>query len=128
MARTASPLMTAIGSGWHQLEIAMEEWRGKQRTVGVHRLHMPSGLDSLRRLPIPRQQLVEPIDRVSIDHALEHVAQIGVRLNAIHLASFDKRTKRRPSLSANIRACEKMILSSERDRTDGALNRIGIEL
>jgi len=108
----------------------LAEWHGGGGcpTVSVHRLHMRSTLDSLRGLPIPRQQLIESIDQVSVDHALEHVAQVGVRLNVVHLACFNKRTKCRPSGSANIRACEEMILSSERNRTDGALNRIGIEL
>src|SRR5262249_61977835 len=99
----------------------LAEWRqgGGATTVSVDRLHMPSGLDSLRRLPVPWQQLIESIDQVSVDHALEHVAQVGVRLNVVHLACFNKRTKCRPSGSANIRACEEMILSSERNRTDG---------
>src|SRR5262249_15433091 len=60
-----------------------------------------------------RQQLLEPIDRVPVDHALKHVAQVGVRLDAIHLACFDQRTKCRPSGSTNIRAREEMIFSSK---------------
>ena len=75
---------------------------------------MPSALDGLRGLPIPRQQRIESIDRVSIDHALEHVAQVGVGLDAVHLARFDQRAECRPSGSADIRAGEEMILSCMR--------------
>jgi NitT/TauT family transport system substrate-binding protein len=53
------------------------------QSVSVDRLHMPSALDSLRRLPVPRQQLVEPADRMSVDHALENVAQISVGLDVV---------------------------------------------
>ena len=81
------------------------------RSVSVDRLHIPSALDSFRGLPIPRQQLIESIDRVSIDHALEHVAQVGVGLDAVHLARFDQRAECRPSGTADIRAGEEMILA-----------------
>src|SRR5262250_3229908 len=92
------------------------------KRVSVDRLHMPSALDSLRGLPIPRQQLVESIDRMSIDHALEHVAQVGVGLDAVHLARFDQRAECRPSFSTEIRTREEMILAPECNRTDCALN------
>ena len=75
---------------------------------------MPSALDSLRGLPIPRQQRIESIDRVSIDHALEHVAQVGVGLDVVHLARFDQRAECRPSRSAEIRTREEMILARMR--------------
>jgi len=89
---------------------------------------MPSGLDRLRKLPVPRQQLAEPIDRVSIDHVPEHIVQIGVGLNVVHLARFNQRAECRPSLSANIRTRKKMILAPQCNGTDCALHRIGIEL
>ena len=52
---------------------------------------MPLCLDGFRRLPIPRQQFVEPIDWVSIDHSLEHVAQVGVGIDLVHFGGFDER-------------------------------------
>src|SRR5712671_1275322 len=91
-------------------------------TVSVDRLHMPSALDSLRGLPIPRQQLVESIDQMSIDHALEHVAQVGVGLDAVHFASLDERAECRPSFSTEIRTREEMILAPECNRTDRPLD------
>ena len=63
-------------------------------------------------LPAPRQQLVESIDRVSIDRPLEHVAQAGVGFDVVHLAGSDERAQRRPSGSALIGACKEMVLSS----------------
>src|SRR5580704_16525606 len=101
---------------------------GGHSTVSVESLHMPSGLDRLCGLPVPRQQLVELIDRVSIDHALEHVAQVGVGFDVVHLASFNERAQRRPSLSALVGASEEMILSSEGNGADRAFDRIGVEL
>jgi len=38
--------------------------------------------------PGPRQELVEPIDGVSVDHALEHVLQICIRFDAVELAGL----------------------------------------
>src|SRR3982074_2032121 len=60
--------------------------------VSVDRLHMPSALDG-GGLPFPRQQFVEPIGWISIDHALEHVAQVGVGLDGVHFARFDQRAE-----------------------------------
>jgi hypothetical protein len=73
-------------------------------TVSVERLHMRSCLDRLCGLPVPRQQFIESIDRVSIDHALEHIVQISVGFDVVHLAGFNERTQRRPSCSAVVRA------------------------
>jgi len=123
----------------HQLEVDLQvlaqligrcestAQRADQTSVSVDRLHVPSALDGLRGLPVPRQQLVESIHWVSIHHALEHVAQVGVRLNAIHLARFDQRAECRPSLSTEIRTRQEMVLAPECNGTDGALHRIGIE-
>jgi len=36
------------------------------------------------RLPVPREQLIEPIDFV-IMNAVEHIGQIGLRVDAVHL-------------------------------------------
>ena len=82
-------------------------------TVSVRALHMPLCLDGFRRLPIPRQQFVEPIDWVSIDHSLEHVAQVGVGFDLVHFGGFDERADRRPTGSAAIRSGEQMILTTE---------------
>ena len=65
--------------------LAGRHWGGGRPTVSVERLHVTSGLDRFCGRPAPRQQFIEAIDRVSIDHALEHVVQISVGLDVVHL-------------------------------------------
>ena len=48
-----------------------------------------SGLDVALGAPRARQQLVEPIDGISIGHALEHVLQISLRVDAVELDGVD---------------------------------------
>src|SRR5262249_29478537 len=43
----------------------------RKRLAAAH----ASDIDSFCRLPIPRQQFIEPIDRMPVDHALEHIMQ-----------------------------------------------------
>ena len=47
-----------------------------------------SALDRIRGFPGPRQQLVDAVYGVSIDHAREHVMQVGVGLDVIKLAAL----------------------------------------
>src|SRR5258708_6100843 len=110
------------------VRLAVRHGGGGHSTVSVESLHMPSGLDRFRRLPVPRQQLVESIDWVSIDHALEDVTQISIGFDIAHLARFNERAQRRPSGSALVRTREEMVFSSESNGTDRAFDRIGIEL
>ncbi len=72
--------------------------------VSVRVSHVASGLDRLCGLPVPRQQLIESIDKMSIDHALEHIAQVGVGFDVIHFGGFNQRTQRRPARSTTIGA------------------------
>ena len=46
----------------------------------------------------------------------EHVAQVGLRIDPIHLAGFDERGDDRPMLAAAVGAGEEMIFAPERDR------------
>jgi hypothetical protein len=62
---------------------------------------MPSALDG-GGLPFPRQQFVEPIGWISIDHALEYVAQVGVGLDVVHFTRFDQRAECCPALPTDI--------------------------
>src|SRR6266540_4458110 len=97
-------------------------------TVSVGALHMPSCLDSVCRFPIPRQQFIEPVDGVTVDHTLEHIAQVGVGLDVIHFGGFNQRTQRRPPRSTTIRFSEQMIFTTQCNGANRALNRIGVEL
>ena len=47
-----------------------------------------SGLDMNLRIPGPRQQFVETVDGMSIDHAREHVVQVSVGFDAVEFAGL----------------------------------------
>src|SRR6266540_3830087 len=108
--------------------LAMRPGSGGLPTVSVGALHMPSCLDSVCRFPIPRQQFIEPVDGVTVDHTLEHIAQVGVGLDVIHFGGFNQRTQRRPPRSTTIRFSEQMIFTTQCNGANRALNRIGVEL
>src|SRR5215510_2280543 len=61
------------------------------------------------------QQLVDTILRMAGDDLGEDVAQVGLRISAVHLAGFDERGDDRPMLAAAIGAGEEMIFSPERN-------------
>ncbi len=65
---------------------------------------------------------------MAVDHALEHVFEVTVGLDAVELCRGDEGTDRGPSVSAAIGASEHMILSPECHGSDGALDRIGVKL
>ena len=62
------------------------------------------------------------------DDLLEHVVQVSLRIDGVHFASFDERGNDCPLLAATVGAGEEMIFAPERDRTDRALNYIGVDL
>jgi hypothetical protein len=51
-----------------------------------------SGLDMNLRFPGPRQQFVETVDGMSIDHARQHVGEVGIGFDAVQFTGFDQRT------------------------------------
>src|SRR6185436_17983229 len=65
---------------------------------------------------------------MTCDDLCEHVAQIGLRIDAVHFASFDERGNDRPMLAATVGASEEMVLAAERDRTDRTLDDIGVDV
>jgi hypothetical protein len=65
---------------------------------------------------------------VAIDHAAEHVAQIGVGLDAVELAGLDEARHGRPTRATAIGAGEEVVLAAERDGPDRALDRVGVEV
>src|SRR5262245_1065786 len=58
----------------------------------------------------------------------EHVAQVSLRVDPVHLAGFDERGDDRPMLAAAVGAGEEMIFAPERDRPDCAFDDIGVDL
>ena len=65
---------------------------------------------------------------MAVDHALKDVPEVSIGLDVIELSRGDQRTDRCPSPSAAIGASEHMILSPERDGSDGALDGVVVEL
>ena len=61
-----------------------------------------------------RQQLVDAIHWMTCDDLGQHVAQIRLRVNTIHFASFDEGGDDRPMLTAAIGTGEEMVLAPER--------------
>lgn len=56
------------------------------------------------RFPGPRQQFVEAVDGVPVDHPLQHVAQIGVRLDVVEAGGFDQRAALASPVHRRLRA------------------------
>src|SRR5215813_2819405 len=76
---------------------------------------------------IPRQELVQPIDRVLCD-ACEYVAQIRLGLQAVELGCpYDGVERRRPS-ATRIRTSKKPILSTYSNAAEGILHGIVADL
>ena len=71
---------------------------------------MTLGLDGIAGFPRPRQQFVESVGGMAVDHALEHVAQIGVRLDVVQLGRLDQRAHGSPARATTIRASEQVVL------------------
>jgi hypothetical protein len=64
--------------------------------------------------PNPRQEFVETVDRMSFDHPLQDVAQIGIGFDVVELAGFDQRTDDRPPVTATVASGKEMVLAPER--------------
>ena len=62
------------------------------------------------------------LHRMAGNDLCEHVAQIGLRIEAVHLASFDERGNDRPMLAAAVGAGEEVVLAAERGLADRALD------
>ena len=76
----------------------------------------------------PRQEIIEAALGMAADDAGDDVGEVAVRLNVEELASFDQLSDHRPVLRTAIGAGEERVLAVERDRADGALDRVVIDL
>jgi hypothetical protein len=61
-----------------------------------------SGLDMIFIFPGPRQQFIEAVDGMPVDHAREHIAQVGVGFDAVEFAGLDQRADDCPSIAATV--------------------------
>src|SRR5216684_4025458 len=62
-----------------------------------------------------------------LDHALEDVLEIGVRLYAVELRRGDEGADDSPTATTAVGAGEQMVLAPEGDGPDGAFDRIVVE-
>jgi hypothetical protein len=76
---------------------------------------MTSGLDRISCFPGPRQELVEPVDGMSVDHALEYVGEVGVWFDVIEFGAFHEGADDRPAIAAAIASRKQMILAAKRN-------------
>jgi len=60
---------------------------------------------SVQRCPIPRQQLIQPVDLVVVD-AVENVSKIGLRIEAVELGRLNDRHGAREGFRACISPCK----------------------
>ena len=63
-----------------------------------------------------------------VGDAVDHLAQIGFRIEAVELGGFDERVSRGGALAAGIGAGEQIVLAAERERADGALGGVVADL
>jgi len=76
----------------------------------------------------PGQKIVDLAVGVAFDDPGEHVGEVAERLDVVQLARLDQRGDDGPVLGAVVGACEEHILPVECDRTDRALDGVGIDL
>src|SRR5258705_4651872 len=79
-------------------------------------------------LPIPGQEFVEAAGGMSVGHALQDVLEPCEGLDVVELCGGDEGADDCPSDAAAVRPREEMVFVSERDGSDGALDRIVVEI
>ena len=62
------------------------------------------------------------------DDAGDDVAEIGLRVDGVELAGFHQRGDDDPMLATAVGAGEERVFAIERDRPDGALDHVGVDL
>ena len=75
------------------------------------------------RLPVPRQQFIKPVHRMSGD-AREDVGEPGLRIDAIHLRRDNETVHGRGALPAAIGSAEQPRFSSQRDAAQPSFRSI----
>ena len=102
----------------------MEQRWAARTTHGAAAANLPTGQEvgsagrrwSAARLPVPGQKFADAIDRM-IGDAGQNIAQISLRVEAIHFGGLDEGVHRGGSHAAGIGACKEIIfLVSARGR------------
>ena len=65
---------------------------------------------------------------MAVDDPGDDVGEIGLRVDAVELAGLDQRSDDGPVLGAAVGAGEQSVLAIERDRPDGALDDVVVDL
>ncbi len=65
---------------------------------------------------------------VAVDDGSERAGQVGKRINGIEFAAFNERGNDRPILSPSIMAREERAFAIERNRPDGSLHSVVVDL
>src|SRR6202035_937531 len=79
-------------------------------------------------LPVPRQKFVEAAGGMTVGHALQDVSEPGKGLDVVELCGGNEGADGCPSDTATIGAREQMVFAPKRDRPDGALDGVIVEL
>ena len=78
-------------------------------------------------VPVPREQFAKPVDRVALGHAIDHVAEPGLRIEAIELGALQHGVEDRGPLTARLRAQEQEVLAGDGDAAQRALGDIIVD-
>ena len=81
----------------------------------------------MRGAPGPGHELVEAGSGPEVDELVEHVGEIGLRIDVVELAALDQRGDASPVRGSLVMASEERILAIEYDRPDSAFDDIGVE-
>src|SRR5215510_10714752 len=84
-------------------------------------------VSSLSCADAPRQQFVDPIDRVLCDDAQDGT-KIALGVDAVQLGRADEAVDRGGPLAPSIRAAKKIVLPAYRDRAQRALDGVVVDL
>src|SRR3954469_24806139 len=98
--------------------------------AAVQRWLCSSGCHSIPcGLPIPGQQLVKSVDRSAPgDHPLEHIRQIGLRVEVVQFCRVDQTGQDRPGPGSALAPGEECILPAKCNWPHGPLNRVRVHL
>ena len=65
---------------------------------------------------------------MALGHAVEDIPEVGIGLDVIEFGGSDERGDHGPAVTTSIGSGEEMVLAAERDRSNGTLNGIVVEL
>lgn len=88
--------------------------------------HSGSGGLISDRFPVPRQQLVDPVDLVIVD-AVEDIGEVGWRIEAVELGGLNYGHGAGKGFATGVRTGEEEVFAADHDRFDGAFGGIVVD-